>query len=32
VLKQIAEATGGQQFEGDPETISHIYEQIATFF
>lgn len=32
VLKQIAEATGGQQFDGDPQTIGDIYEQIATFF
>jgi Ca-activated chloride channel family protein len=32
VLRQIAEITGGQQYEGDPETISEVYARIATFF
>jgi hypothetical protein len=32
MLKQSAEASGGKQFDGNPQTISHIYEQIATFF
>jgi Ca-activated chloride channel family protein len=32
ILAQIAEVTGGQQYEGDPETISEVYAKIATFF
>lgn len=32
ILKQIAEATGGRQFSGDPSNINSIYAEIATFF
>lgn len=32
ILTQIAEVTGGQQYEGDPKTISEVYAKIATFF
>ncbi|MFN2231019.1 MAG: VWA domain-containing protein [Anaerolineae bacterium] len=32
ILAQIAEVTGGQQYEGDPETINEVYARIATFF
>jgi len=32
VLQQIAEPTGGKQYEGDPETIGEVYAEIATFF
>jgi len=31
-LEQIAEATGGRQFFGDPRTINSIYAEISTFF
>jgi len=32
VLKEIAEATGGQQYNSDPQNVSQIYGEIATFF
>jgi Ca-activated chloride channel family protein len=32
ILHQIAEATGGKLYEGDPKTIHEVYAQIATFF
>ena len=32
VLKQIAEATGGKQYAGDPQSILLVYADIATFF
>ena len=32
VLQNIAEPTGGKQYSGDPETISDVYADIATFF
>jgi Ca-activated chloride channel family protein len=32
VLQQIADPTGGKQYEGDPETICEVYAEIATFF
>ena len=32
ILRQIAEATGAQQFDGSPATIGQVYGQIATFF
>jgi len=32
VLQQIAEPTGGKQYEGDPDTIHQVYAEIATFF
>ncbi len=32
VLKNIAETTGGKQYKGDPDTISDVYADIATFF
>ena len=32
ILQQIAEPTGGKQYEGDPETISQVYAEIVTFF
>jgi Ca-activated chloride channel family protein len=32
ILQEIAEPTGGKQYEGDPETISEVYAEIATFF
>jgi Ca-activated chloride channel family protein len=32
ILKQIAEATGGKQYDSDPKTIGEIYASIATFF
>lgn len=32
ILKQIAEATGGQEYKSDPSTIAKIYAEIATFF
>jgi Ca-activated chloride channel homolog len=31
-LKQLADATGGMEYQSDPATIQQIYEQIATFF
>jgi Ca-activated chloride channel family protein len=32
VLQQIAEPTGGKQYDSNPSTINSIYEEIATFF
>ena len=32
ILKQMAEATGGKQYDSDPKTITKIYGDIATFF
>lgn len=32
VMQQIAEITGGRQYDSDPETINEIYAEIATFF
>jgi Ca-activated chloride channel family protein len=32
VLKQLAETTGGQQYDSTPENINKIYAEIATFF
>ncbi|MBN1640427.1 MAG: VWA domain-containing protein [Anaerolineae bacterium] len=32
VLREIAETTGGREYEGDPETIYEVYAKIATFF
>jgi len=32
VLKQLAEPTGGQQYNSDPASIMQVYDQIATFF
>lgn len=32
ILQQIAEITGGRQYDSDPETIGEIYAEIATFF
>lgn len=32
VLKQIAEPSGGKQYNSSPETIQKIYDEIATFF
>ncbi|MFN8482273.1 MAG: vWA domain-containing protein [Anaerolineae bacterium] len=32
VLKQIADATGARMYEGKPENIQQVYNDIATFF
>jgi Ca-activated chloride channel family protein len=32
VLTEIAESTGGRQYDSDPETIREVYNEIATFF
>jgi Ca-activated chloride channel homolog len=32
VLKQLAEASGGQQYTGDPKGIESVYRQISSFF
>jgi Ca-activated chloride channel family protein len=32
VMQRIAEITGGKQYDSDPETITAIYAEIATFF
>ena len=32
VLQQLAEPTGGKQYDSSPETIQKIYDDIATFF
>jgi Ca-activated chloride channel family protein len=32
ILKELAEVTGGKQYQGDPEDILEIYTAIATFF
>jgi Ca-activated chloride channel family protein len=32
ILKQIAEPSGGRQYDSSPETIQKIYDEIATFF
>jgi Ca-activated chloride channel homolog len=32
ILQQIAETTGGKQYQGDPDTINDVYADIATFF
>jgi Ca-activated chloride channel family protein len=32
ILKQIAEPTGGKQYDSDPKTINKVYGEIATFF
>jgi Ca-activated chloride channel family protein len=32
ILKQIAESTGGKQYDSNPETINKVYDEIATFF
>jgi Ca-activated chloride channel family protein len=32
VLTEIAESTGGQQYDSDPKTIGEVYSRIATFF
>lgn len=32
ILKQIAESTGGKQYDSNPETINKVYGEIATFF
>ena len=32
VLKQLADPTGGKQYDSDPTTINQIYGDIATFF
>jgi Ca-activated chloride channel family protein len=32
VLKQMAEITGGKQFNGDPQSINQVYVEIALFF
>jgi hypothetical protein len=31
-LAQIAEASGGKGFEGDPKDIEAVYTQISSFF
>jgi len=31
-LKEIAAATGGQQFTGDPREIGAVYQSISSFF
>jgi hypothetical protein len=32
VLRIIAESTGGQVYEGDPETIRDLYKILSTYF
>jgi Ca-activated chloride channel family protein len=32
ILKRIAEATGGKQYDSDPKSINKVYSDIATFF
>jgi Ca-activated chloride channel family protein len=32
VLEQIAEGTGGKQYDSDPQSINEVYADIATFF
>jgi Ca-activated chloride channel family protein len=32
VLKQLAEPTGGKQYNSDPASIMQVYGEIATFF
>jgi Ca-activated chloride channel family protein len=32
ILHQLAESTGGKQYESDPDSIHEIYAEIATFF
>jgi Ca-activated chloride channel family protein len=32
ILRQMAESTGGRQYEGDPATINQVYAEIALFF
>jgi Ca-activated chloride channel family protein len=32
VLRQMAESTGGKQYNSDPATISQVYAEIALFF
>ena len=32
VMQQLAEPTGGKQYDSSPETIQKIYDEIATFF
>jgi Ca-activated chloride channel family protein len=32
VLTEIAESTGGRQYDSDPDTIREVYSEIATFF
>ncbi len=32
ILERIAESTGGKLYEGDPDTIDEVYQEIATFF
>jgi Ca-activated chloride channel family protein len=32
VLRQLAEPTGGKQYDSSPETIQKVYDEIATFF
>jgi Ca-activated chloride channel family protein len=32
ILIQIAEATGGKQYDGTPENINKVYQDISTFF
>jgi Ca-activated chloride channel family protein len=32
VLQQIADPSGGKQYDSSPETIQKIYDDIATFF
>ena len=32
ILQEIAEITGGKQYDSDPETITEIYAEIAAFF
>jgi hypothetical protein len=32
VLTEIAESTGGKQYNSDPPTIHKVYSEIATFF
>jgi Ca-activated chloride channel family protein len=32
ILKQIAEPSGGKQYDSSPDTIQKIYDEIATFF
>ena len=32
VLKRIAEATGGQEYDGDPAQIQKVYVSISSFF
>jgi hypothetical protein len=32
ILRQMAEPSGGRQYQGDPATIDKVYAEIALFF